>query len=80
MAAVLQAEGGSVEIEPGFAEFETAALRGKGHAIAQVPHIAGGMCGIGVEADGLLTGAACWRADGTAVGLGGGLARDGIRF
>ena len=26
------------------------------------------------------TGAACWRADGTAIGLGGGLAREGVRF
>jgi gamma-glutamyltranspeptidase / glutathione hydrolase len=30
--------------------------------------------------DGRLTGAACWRADGTPVGLAGGLARAGIRF
>jgi gamma-glutamyltranspeptidase/glutathione hydrolase len=27
-----------------------------------------------------MTGAACWRADGSAVALGGGLARAGVRF
>jgi hypothetical protein len=27
-----------------------------------------------------LEGAACWRADGTPIGIGGGLARKGVRF
>jgi gamma-glutamyltranspeptidase/glutathione hydrolase len=27
-----------------------------------------------------MEGAACWRADGVAIGLGGGLARAGTRF
>jgi gamma-glutamyltranspeptidase/glutathione hydrolase len=27
-----------------------------------------------------MTGAACWRADGSVVALGGGLARAGVRF
>jgi len=27
-----------------------------------------------------MTGAACWRADGTPVGIAGGLARPGVRF
>jgi gamma-glutamyltranspeptidase / glutathione hydrolase len=27
-----------------------------------------------------MTGAACWRADGSPVALGGGLARSGVRF
>jgi gamma-glutamyltranspeptidase/glutathione hydrolase len=38
------------------------------------------MCAIGFERDGSMTGAACWRADGTAIGLGGGHARKGSRF
>jgi gamma-glutamyltranspeptidase/glutathione hydrolase len=38
------------------------------------------MNGIHFHGDGSMTGAACWRADGTAVGLGGGLARPGVRF
>jgi gamma-glutamyltranspeptidase/glutathione hydrolase len=38
------------------------------------------MNGIQFDGDGGMTGAACWRADGAAVGLGGGLARQGVRF
>jgi gamma-glutamyltranspeptidase/glutathione hydrolase len=30
--------------------------------------------------DGMMTGAACWRADGTVMAQGGGLARPGVRF
>jgi gamma-glutamyltranspeptidase / glutathione hydrolase len=30
--------------------------------------------------DGALTGAACWRADGAPIGVGGGYARSGVRF
>jgi gamma-glutamyltranspeptidase / glutathione hydrolase len=30
--------------------------------------------------NGSLTGAACWHADGTPIGLAGGLARAGVRF
>ena len=30
--------------------------------------------------DGDLEGAACWRADGTPIGVSGGLARAGVRF
>ena len=45
-----------------------------------VPHVAGGMGAIAFEADDTLTGASCWRADGTPVGLGGGYARAGTRF
>jgi gamma-glutamyltranspeptidase/glutathione hydrolase len=32
------------------------------------------------DPDGTIEGAACWRADGTPVGGGGGLARAGVRF
>ncbi|MNF01110.1 Acylase ACY 1 [compost metagenome] len=43
-----------------------------------MPHIGGGMNAIAFgEA---MTGAACWRADGTVAALGGGLARPGVRF
>jgi gamma-glutamyltranspeptidase/glutathione hydrolase len=38
------------------------------------------MNAIQFNADGSLTGAACWRADGTPIGLAGGLARAGVRF
>jgi gamma-glutamyltranspeptidase/glutathione hydrolase len=30
--------------------------------------------------DGTMSGAACWRADGTPVAISGGLARAGVRF
>ena len=39
-----------------------------------------GMNGIAITPDGQITGAACWRADGAAVGIGGGNARDGVRY
>ena len=32
------------------------------------------------DEDGGLFGAACWRADGTPIGMSGGLARAGVRF
>jgi gamma-glutamyltranspeptidase/glutathione hydrolase len=38
------------------------------------------MCAIEFEPGGFMTGAACWRADGVPIGLGGGLARPGVRF
>ena len=52
----------------------------KGWRVLAVPTVAGGMNAIQFHDDGTLTGAACWRADGTPIGLAGGLARAGIRF
>ena len=57
-----------------------AALRDRGHDVAAVGNVAGGMSAIQFDADGTMTGAACWRADGTPIGIGGGLARPGVRF
>jgi gamma-glutamyltranspeptidase/glutathione hydrolase len=48
--------------------------------VVRVPRIAGGMSAIGFGEDGMMTGAACWRADGTPVGVSGGLAKQGVRF
>jgi gamma-glutamyltranspeptidase / glutathione hydrolase len=76
----LWTQGQALEVEAGFAPEVQAALRGMGHEVAALPHVAGGMCAIGFQPDGLLEGAACWRADGMAIGLGGGLARGGVRF
>ena len=39
--------------------------------------VAGGMNAVAFAADGTLEGAACWRADGTPIGVSGGLARPG---
>jgi gamma-glutamyltranspeptidase/glutathione hydrolase len=72
--------GGHVEVEPGFAATEVARLAALGHDVQPVPHVAGGMCAIRFHAEGVMEGAACWRADGHAAGLGGGLARAGARF
>jgi gamma-glutamyltranspeptidase/glutathione hydrolase len=50
-----------------------------GHKIEVVPRVAGGMNGIMMDADtGMLHGAACWRADGSPVGIGGGWAKPGL--
>jgi gamma-glutamyltranspeptidase / glutathione hydrolase len=76
----LWTQGGPVEIEDGFPEPVRAALRTRGHDIAVMPHVAGGMSAIRFEEDGTLTGAACWRADGTPIGIAGGLARKNVRF
>jgi len=42
--------------------------------------VGGGMNAIEFDDDGSLEGAACWRADGTPIGVGGGMARKGVRF
>ena len=52
----------------------------RGHRVVAVPAVAGGMNAVAFNADGTLEGAACWRADGTPIGVSGGLARPGIRF
>ena len=72
-------EGQELEIEPAF-EPLAAALEARGHRIRRVPHVGGGMNAIAFSEDGTMTGAACWRADGTVAALGGGLARPGVRF
>ncbi|MFN7192267.1 MAG: gamma-glutamyltransferase, partial [Rhodospirillales bacterium] len=73
-------EGGVLEIEPGIAEPVAEELARRGHRIQRVKRIAGGMGCVRFEEDGMLTGAACWRADGTPVAVSGGLARPGVRF
>jgi gamma-glutamyltranspeptidase/glutathione hydrolase len=45
-----------------------------------MPTVGGGMNGIAFAEDGTLTGAGCWRADGTPIGMSGGYARAGVRF
>lgn len=70
-------QGQEVEIERAY-EPQKAALEELGHEVRVMPHIGGGMNAIAFgEA---MTGAACWRADGTVAALGGGLARPGVRF
>lgn len=76
----LWTQGFQLELEPGFADTVADALRARGHDLLRVPNVGGGMCAVGFDPDGMLEGAACWRADGTPVGVGGGLARPGVRF
>jgi gamma-glutamyltranspeptidase/glutathione hydrolase len=73
-------QGFGLELEPGIPDSIEAELSAVGHSTLRVPNVAGGMCAIRFEADGQMEGAACWRADGAAIGVGGGLARPGVRF
>ena len=76
----LWTEGPVLELEDTFPEIILRALRLRGHELSVLPHVAGGMNGIAFDDDGTMTGAACWRADGAGVGVGGGLARADARF
>jgi len=67
-------DGEKLHVEPGFPEESIQALRAKGHEIIVMPTVAGGMNGVVRDAAGLMHGAACWRADGTPMGLSGGQA------
>jgi gamma-glutamyltranspeptidase / glutathione hydrolase len=73
-------QGQDAEIEDCVPESIRDALLRLGHPVVPVRHIAGGMCAVRFEPEGGMTGAACWRADGTPIGLAGGPARDGVRF
>src|SRR5712672_1673635 len=73
-------EGNALEVESAVPEGVRAKLTAMGHNVVAVPTVAGGMNAIQFHEDGTLTGAACWRADGTPIGLAGGLARAGVRF
>ncbi|MFN9774694.1 MAG: gamma-glutamyltransferase [Burkholderiales bacterium] len=76
----LWTQGFQLELEPGFPDAVADALRARGHDVLRVPNVGGGMCAVQFDPDGTIEGAACWRADGTPVGVGGGLARAGVRF
>ena len=76
----LWTEGGALELEQGFPDAVASELAARGHRIERVQRVAGGMNAIAFNEDGTLTGAACWRADGTPVAISGGLARAGVRF
>lgn len=47
-------------------------LRARGHTVQTPLKVAGGMNGIMRRADGMIEGAACWRADGAPMGYSGG--------
>lgn len=72
--------GEEAELERGFSESVQNALKALGHNVLAVDHVAGGMGAIAFDEDGSMTGASCWRADGTPMGIGGGLARRRTAF
>ncbi|SDO15424.1 gamma-glutamyltransferase [Afipia sp. GAS231] len=73
-------EGNALEVELTVPDGVRAKLTAMGHKVLAVPTVAGGMNGIQFHDDGRMSGAACWRADGTPVAIAGGLARAGVRF
>ena len=73
-------QGHVLEVESALFGTVAAGLTARGHDVQSSPRVAGGMNAIEFRADGTMVGAACWRADGTPVGIGGGLARAGVRF
>ncbi len=68
-------EGNALEVEQAIPESVRAKLRAMGHQVVEMATVAGGMNAIHFHDDGTLSGAACWRADGTPVAIAGGLAR-----
>ena len=73
-------QGQELEMEQDIPAAVRDAVAARGHRVVAVPAVAGGMNAVAFAADGTLEGAACWRADGTPIGVSGGLARPGIRF
>ena len=73
-------QGQELEMEQDIPAAVREAVAARGHRVVAVPGVAGGMNAIAFGADGTLEGAACWRADGTPIGVSGGLARPGTRF
>ena len=71
--------GEDLEMEAGFDEEIRSELRKRGHNIAEQRAIGGGM-GVITFADEEMTGASCWRADGTPIGVAGGMARGRTLF
>src|SRR5690348_7027672 len=73
-------EGNALEVESAVPESVRKKLAAMGHKVVAVPTVGGGMNGIEFAEDGMLGGAACWRADGAPIGMSGGYARAGVRF
>src|SRR5574343_922971 len=66
-------QGHALELEPRLHDVLAGALAARGHDVQRVPNVGGGINAVRFDDDGSLEGAACWRADGTPIGLGGGL-------
>ncbi len=70
--------GETLDVEEAFPDTVLRGLESKGHAVARHPAVGAGMGMIAYD-NGVITGASCWRADGTPIGIGGGMARPGLR-
>ena len=69
-------QGQELEVEPGISAGVRDALSAMGHKTTVVPRVAGGMNGVMFDhANGVIRGAACYRADGVPAGFSGGAAR-----
>jgi gamma-glutamyltranspeptidase/glutathione hydrolase len=64
----LWTQGFGVEVENSVSSDVLAALRDRGHDVAATGNVGGGMSAIEFHAEGAMTGAAYWRADGTPIG------------
>lgn len=73
-------QGDVLELEAGIDDGVASDLDRLGHKTLRVPFLGGGMNGVRRCEDTAWEAAACWRADGTAIALGGGTARSGTRF
>jgi gamma-glutamyltranspeptidase/glutathione hydrolase len=74
-------QGQELEVEQAITASARHDLRRRGHDVVEVKTVAGGMNGVHFDSrSGLISGSACWRADGTPMALSGGWARPGIRF
>jgi gamma-glutamyltranspeptidase/glutathione hydrolase len=73
-------QGHALEVENSVPAEVMQHLRDLGHNVQAVGNVAGGMGAIQFQPHAMMTGASCWRADGTPIGLGGGHARKGVRF
>ncbi|HSR23532.1 MAG TPA: gamma-glutamyltransferase, partial [Candidatus Eisenbacteria bacterium] len=73
-------QGQELEMEQDIPIAVREAVAARGHRVVAVGGVAGGMNAMAFAPDGTLEGAACWRADGTPIGVSGGLARPGSRF
>ena len=72
-------QGQDLEVEQGFNQSTLGDVGRRGHKLKEVRVIGGGM-GMIVFDGNAMTGASCWRADGTPIAVSGGMARLGSRF
>ena len=69
-------QGQALEVEPGISDEVREGLQARGHDVEITARVAGGMNGVMFDhANGVIRGAACYRADGVPAGFSGGAAR-----